>query len=117
MMIMIMMIMMMIAGLPEPPDDCRVTNETNDSLSVTCRYPYYHDNLDDNNVGDDFIKLMMKYIRNTHFPFQAVATVAILAVNIHKKDCSVIYQGIVKYLFGCVNFGAILSFEWNDSAN
>ena len=27
----------MIAGLPEPPEDCRVTNETNDALSVTCR--------------------------------------------------------------------------------
>ena len=31
------MMMMTIAGLPEPPDDCRVTNETNESLSVTCR--------------------------------------------------------------------------------
>ena len=27
----------MSAGLPEPPEDCRVTNETNDALSVTCR--------------------------------------------------------------------------------
>ena len=35
--IMMMTISMTIAGLPEPPDDCRVTNETNESLSVTCR--------------------------------------------------------------------------------
>ena len=35
--IMTMTIAMTIAGLPEPPDDCRVTNETNESLSVTCR--------------------------------------------------------------------------------
>ena len=35
--IMKMTIAMTIAGLPEPPDDCRVTNETNESLSVTCR--------------------------------------------------------------------------------
>ena len=34
---MMMTIAMTIAGLPEPPDDCRVTNETNESLSVTCR--------------------------------------------------------------------------------
>ena len=26
-----------LSGLPEPPDDCQVTNETNDSLSVMCR--------------------------------------------------------------------------------
>ena len=53
-MIMMMMMMMMIAGLPEPPDDCRVTNETNDSLSVTCRYPFHHNNLDHNHdVNDD----------------------------------------------------------------
>ena len=56
MMNMMMIMMVMIAGLPEPPDDCRVTNETNDSLSVTCRYPFYQNNLDHNhdvNVDDE----------------------------------------------------------------
>ena len=37
MMTIAMTIAMTFAGLPEPPDDCRVTNETNESLSVTCR--------------------------------------------------------------------------------
>ena len=66
MIMMMMMMMIIITGLPEPPDDCRVTNETNDSLSVTCRYPYYHDILDNNPDGDDIIKLVMK-VHNTKY--------------------------------------------------
>ena len=53
----------MIAGLPEPPEDCRVTNETNDALSVKCRSAdeknvtfdddVANDDLDDVDVAND----------------------------------------------------------------
>ena len=53
----------MIAGLPEPPEDCRVTNETNDALSVKCRSAdeknvtfdddVANDDLDDGDAAND----------------------------------------------------------------
>ena len=43
----------MIAGLPEPPEDCRVTNETNDALSVTCRSADENDETFDEDVAND----------------------------------------------------------------
>ena len=42
----------MITGLPEPPEDCRVTNETNDALSVTCRSADENDLTFDDNVAN-----------------------------------------------------------------
>ena len=42
----------MIAGLPEPPEDCRVTNETNDALSVTCRCADENDLTFDDDVAN-----------------------------------------------------------------
>ena len=43
----------MIAGLPEPPEDCRVTNETNDALSVTCRSADERNVTFDDDVAND----------------------------------------------------------------
>ena len=42
----------MITGLPEPPEDCRVTNETNDALSVTCRSADENDLTFDDDVAN-----------------------------------------------------------------